>query len=223
MATNYNPRIVTDGLLFYLDAASSKSYPGSGTAWNDLSGSGYTGTLTNGPTFNSANGGSIVFDGVDDAVTTTTNHAFGTGPFTISGWFKTNGSQPSASTIICVGATNLLTNWQVDFSNNNFFSFRGGSTTISSTHSRDDKWTTFSIVRESTGTNGLKFYINTVLNISATVTNDFSDISLYKLGRNRGNNTFYKGDISQVSIYNRALTAQEIQQNFNAIRGRFGI
>ena len=62
MATEYNPRIVTDNLVFYVDAGNTKSYPGTGDTWTDMSGVN-NGTLTNGPTFNSDNGGSIVFDG----------------------------------------------------------------------------------------------------------------------------------------------------------------
>ena len=63
MATNYNPSIVSDGLVLCLDAANTKSYTGSGTTWTDISGEGYDATLTNGPTFNSDYGGNIVFDG----------------------------------------------------------------------------------------------------------------------------------------------------------------
>jgi hypothetical protein len=66
MSFNYSPKIVTDGLVLYLDAANTKSYVSGSTVWNDLSRSGYNGTLTNGPTFNISNGGSISFDGVDD-------------------------------------------------------------------------------------------------------------------------------------------------------------
>ena len=68
MSINYNPRIVTDGLVLLLDAGNTKSYPGTGTTWTDISRNGNNGTLTNGPTFDSANGGSLVFDGVDDYV-----------------------------------------------------------------------------------------------------------------------------------------------------------
>ena len=57
--------IVTNGLVLFLDANNTNSYPGSGTSWYDLSGNGNTGTLTNGPTFSSVNGGTIVFDGID--------------------------------------------------------------------------------------------------------------------------------------------------------------
>ena len=67
MAFSYSPKIVTDGLVFAVDAANKKSYPGSGTTWTDLAGSN-DGTLTNGPTFDSGNGGSIVFDGSDDYI-----------------------------------------------------------------------------------------------------------------------------------------------------------
>ena len=64
MGVAYNSRIITENLVLCLDAANSKSYPGSGTTWTDLSGNGNNATLTNGPTYSSANGGSIVFDGV---------------------------------------------------------------------------------------------------------------------------------------------------------------
>lgn len=68
MAFSFSPRAVTNGLILSLDAANTRSYPGSGTVWTDLSRSGINGTLTNGPTFNTANGGNIVLDGTDDYV-----------------------------------------------------------------------------------------------------------------------------------------------------------
>jgi len=93
---NNGPKIVTSGLVLALDAGNTKSYPGSGTVWTDLSGNGNTGTLTNGPTFNSSNGGSIVFDGVDDFVNIPYNtywntNVFGTATnFTLECWHKPN-------------------------------------------------------------------------------------------------------------------------------------
>ena len=68
MGLSHSPRIVTDGLVFCVDAGDKMSYPGAGTTWTDLSKNRNNGTLTNGPTFDSANGGSIVFDGTDDYV-----------------------------------------------------------------------------------------------------------------------------------------------------------
>ena len=66
--TNNSKQIVRSGLVLHLDAARPASYPGSGTTWTDLSGQGNNGTLTNGPTYSSANGGSIVLDGTNDDV-----------------------------------------------------------------------------------------------------------------------------------------------------------
>jgi hypothetical protein len=65
---NYGPKTVTNGLVLCLDAADKNSYSGTGTTWTDLTGNGNNGTLTNGPTFNSANGGSISFDGTNDYI-----------------------------------------------------------------------------------------------------------------------------------------------------------
>ncbi len=89
MGLAHSPRTVTDGLVLALDAGNTKSYPGSGTAWTDLIGSN-NGTLTNGPTYNSDNGGSIVFDGTNDYVTISddSDFTFGTGDLTVEAWFK---------------------------------------------------------------------------------------------------------------------------------------
>ena len=85
MAFNYSPKIVTDGLVLCLDAGNPNSYPGSGNTWTDLSRGRNNGTLTNGPTFDSGNGGSIVFDGSTKRATLTT--PFGKSGFTtISIW-----------------------------------------------------------------------------------------------------------------------------------------
>ncbi len=68
MATRYNSQVVKDGLVVCLDAGNPKSYPGTGNTWYDLTINGNNGTLTNGPTFSSINGGGIVFDGINDYV-----------------------------------------------------------------------------------------------------------------------------------------------------------
>ena len=86
---DYTTPIVLNGLVLYLDAGNPLSYPGTGTIWTDLSNFGNNGTLINGPTFNSGNGGNIVFDGTNDFVTCGT--AIGKLPnFTISCWIKPN-------------------------------------------------------------------------------------------------------------------------------------
>jgi hypothetical protein len=88
----YNgPKAVMDGLVMYLDAGNTKSYLSGSSTWNDLSGNGNNGTLTNGPTFSSANGGSIVFDGVDDTITVPYSSTLDpTGGITIEAWIYAN-------------------------------------------------------------------------------------------------------------------------------------
>jgi len=79
-------KIITNGLVFHLDAAQLRSYPTTGTTWTDLSGGGNNGTLINGPTFNSGNGGSIVFDGVNDYGVITNPSILRNQSFTLSIW-----------------------------------------------------------------------------------------------------------------------------------------
>jgi hypothetical protein len=98
MALSHSPRIVTDGLVLCLDAANKRSYPGAGTTWIDLTANKNNGTLVNGPTFDSANGGSIVFDGTNDRVDCgATNAIIGNNPAAVSliTWFKTDNNTQS--------------------------------------------------------------------------------------------------------------------------------
>src|SRR6056300_758964 len=92
MAFAHSPKIVTDGLVLALDAGNPKSYPGSGTVWRGKSGNGNNGTLTNGPTFSSDNGGAIVFDGADDTVSIPHDSTidFATNSFSLHTWVRTD-------------------------------------------------------------------------------------------------------------------------------------
>ena len=115
MAFSHSPKVVTDGLVLCLDAASKNSYPGSGTTWTDLSGNGNDGTLTNGPTFSSDKGGTIVFDGTDDYVDT---GLYLSSTCSISCWYKreetdiTNGNEGRVMNVNC---------WNNTGSNNFFY------------------------------------------------------------------------------------------------------
>ena len=224
MSNQYGPRIVTDGLVLCLDAGNSKSYPGSGASWFDLSGNTYN--LTNGPMYSSNNQGIISFDGIDDRVTTLTNIAFGSNPFTINLWLRPIGIQGPSAGVMCIAAGGASTNWQISFSDNGFLEFRGGNTPILTSFSSsalNNQWTNMTIVRESTSTNGFKIYINNVLDITSTITNDFSQNVGYRIGVNRANVNHYKGNISSICIYNLALSHNTVSQNYNAIKGRFGL
>jgi hypothetical protein len=222
ISTTY-PKIVTNGLVLNLDAGQQNSYSGSGTAWTDLSGN--TGTLTNGPTYSSTNGGSLVFDGVDDYVLTSTiNHNIGTGNFTYSAWVYPTGLKGAGATLCAfMGNGNYAPTFGFDLngypSQLGFFwsGWNGFGTTLSL-----NQWYCVTMTRVGTLITG---YLNANA-CPVTYNVGFSmDNAQYVIGRSGvgyAPDTF-KGNIAQVQIYNRALTAAEITQNFNALRGRYGI
>jgi hypothetical protein len=221
MAFNYSPKIITDGLVLYLDAANTRSYPTTGTIWSDLSRNNNNGTLINGPTFNSANGGSIVFDGVNDFVITPSPYSLNGG--TLNVWVRRTGLGSNGNTIT----------GSFGGSGNQRSPTIYGTTTI--------QWEFGSLFGRNTG---IPFTINVWYNITLTYNNSFivrvyvngnliaSDTSLNPGGfwvnetfGRYGNfgSIFFQGNITQVSIYNRALSAQEVLQNYNATKSRFGL
>ena len=107
MGVSGGPDIIQDGLVFEVDASDRNSYPTTGTTWFDLSGNRNNGTLTNGPTFNSANGGSIVFDGTNDFVNCGTSFTNLTTQLSINLWGKINGS-PIDGVIVTKGENGYL-------------------------------------------------------------------------------------------------------------------
>jgi hypothetical protein len=198
MGISYNPSIVTNGLVLALDAGNRKSYPGTGTTWTDLSGLGNTGTLINGPTYSSANGGSIVFDGANDYVITSTI----TNYKSLNMWAYLD----SKSAYLLDARTG---------SPSGYFWFPGGDAGF--------------------GPDWDQFYINgnpVSLSLSNIPTNVWFNFYIRNTGIRTGtinlfsrfsNNEQQGGKYSLFSAYNRELTAAEIQQNFNALRGRYGI
>ena len=227
---SHSPKIVTDGLVLALDAGNTKSYVSGSTTWFDKSGQGNNGTLTNGPTFSSANGGSIVFDGIDDYVIGNTNLGLSGNPsFTISYFARWDGASFSTNYPSGVGSNStgivnrgLSTTWQngriaLDFWVNRF---RANSSLSVQT------WyhVTFTKTPGLIGST-CKLYVNGQ-EVAGSVegSNSVPDIIDSPLIVGRLDSTrWFNGKINNVSVYNRALTQNEIQQNFNALRGRFGI
>jgi hypothetical protein len=249
----HSPRIVTDGLALCLDAGNTKSYPGSGTTWTDLSGRGNNGTLENGVGYSGSNGGSLSFDGVDDGVILPTsflpNQLFADngGSWTVSCWFKfpispvgTKTGNASWSLIGRAGgiATGghfiLFVGSATDTTYGQYAPYklasviRGAVTVISSSSVNTDTYNYVSLTWN--GSSGFVYFNNqspASMNVGTAVqqTVDINAIyaNFYIGTTSNVTNHYYSGNISQVSIYNRALTAEEIQQNFNALRGRFSI
>jgi hypothetical protein len=222
MGVSYNPKIVTNGLVLALDAGNTKSYPGSGTTWTDLSGNGNTGTLINGPVYNSANGGTIIFDGANDYVEGTNISL--SNAFTISTWVRhTTLSSVQQRYLTLIGEVGVI---RYDGPNGagqlHFYIKTSGTLKLNlrvNNSLQVNTW--YYIVGTWDGTTS-RLYKN-ASEIGTNVpggTLDGGNLT-YNIG-GIGSETI-NGNIAQASIYNRALTAAEIQQNFNALRGRYGI
>lgn len=222
--------IVTSGLVLNLDAANPRSYPPpyNGTVWTDLSGNTNNGTLTNGPTFNSANGGSIVFDGVNDYLNTSYNIEAATSSNlqTLCSWVYGTSTDNSffGSGAYSTGQFHIILNFQSNGQLRFGESYYGGGQapfdqTNIVTVSSNPTWNYACIVKTAISTydvyfNGLK--VITGATKAATLPASFN------LGR-WWNSRYALSNTSIVTAYNRALSASEILQNFNANRARFGV
>jgi hypothetical protein len=200
-----------------------------GTTWTDLSGRGNTGTLTNGPTYSSANGGSIVFDGSNDYVDLTQTIQFNTGDFSISGWFRSNSGNTSYKQIWSSGYNGGTPDLEIGLlsgTNQLYLYIRPPGELITTTYAVDDNvWRHFTATKTSST---ISLYVNgsLVSSVSGTYTSDVDDAGVIPRignGLNNINNRPFNGNIAQVSVYNRALTAAEVSQNFNALRSRFSL
>jgi hypothetical protein len=223
----YGPKIITNGLVLYLDAANRNSYPGTGTTWTDLSGNNNNGTLTNGPTFNASNMGSIVFDGTNDYIYRSSLNNFNSSTYTILLWgkfvsvsssgilFNLGRSSGDADTEAQLYYNNSrLVYW--DYAGSIAFNFIQSSGTLSTNvyqylgFTKNSTNGTFYINGYSSGTGTAAFDAN----IS---TNDFT------IGADiRDSINYVNGNISQFLLYNRVLTASEVLQNYNDTKSRFG-
>jgi hypothetical protein len=224
MATQYaNGKIVTDGLVLCLNAADKNSYPGSGTTWSDVSGNGNNGTLTNGPTFNSANGGSIVFDGVDD-------FAQCAGSFTLTSatfitWIKRNGNQGQYDGILFSRGTNT-TGMNFFSSNQLGYHWNDAAATYnwaSGLTIPDLTWCMIAVSVTSTSATAYLCQtsgITTSTNITSHASSVLNDI---KIAQDDAGGRFFNGNIAIASIYNRVLSTSEIVQNYNAQKSRFNL
>lgn len=229
-------KIISTGLILSLDAGNTNSYPGSGTTWTDLTGNGRTGTLTNGPTFNSGNGGSIVFDGSNDYVditNTASTFAFANSTFTVNIWFKqsalSNGALISKSgaaagwSIWAVSDGTIVSYMKNGSSVDNYDRFTSAVITANTWINIVAIFTTSTSVAAN---NSVTHYVNGVVNTGTIIVgsgaygNETS--TNLQLGR-RSTSPWFTGNIAIAQIYNRGLTATEVLQNYNSVKSRFGL
>jgi len=227
MALAHSPRIITDGLVLCLDAGNTKSYPGSGTTWKDISGKGNDGTLTNGPTYNSTNGGSLVFDGTNDYVTGETPYSpTASQPLTLSVWFYNEGQSGNRGICGIINSSTQPTGSvrMINIRSSNAVYFWGNSADFNPTNfiSEENSWT--NAVFTVDAAKKITAYKNGIFNEDSTISSLSNTNALnYDIGVRRYFGEYFNGNISQVSIYNKALTASEVQQNYNALKGRYGL
>ncbi len=235
--------IVQSGLVLNLDAGVSSSYPGSGTTWTDLSGNGNNGFLLNGVGFDGGNGGSLVFNSINKRISSSFVYEL-FDEYTLSCWMRRLSNNNFQVLIAGEIGNNMGMGIRISSSSLLFHTYDGdfGSgvdRTLLSVNDviNENAWYSVAstVVRTETIphssayslTSGIvKLYVNgEELGISS-----FSNARLYTkrwltIAAPSGNNLSrnFIGNVAQASIYNRALTPQEIQQNFNAYRRRFGI
>lgn len=215
------PKIVTSGLLLALDAADKLSYPGSGTTWRNLASNNFNCTLTNGPTFSGVNMGSIVFDGVDDSatcslVTSDANNV------TMEAWFKAttlpgdrgliyNGNGGSNGYGLQFGACGATSTTLYVFFGGvscNVVSYAGMTTNV---------WYQAVYTRTTTPSTSNILYINGISRSTNTTSNPNAPAGSTLIS------SAFNGNISIARIYNRALSATEVLQNYNVTKNRYGL
>jgi hypothetical protein len=240
MAIGYNPRIATDGLVLCLDAANTKSYGGSGSTWTDIIGS-YNGTIR-GATHTSGAGGYFTFDGINDYVDSG-NLGSGFNDYTVIVWFYPTSVTNHENVLDCNYSTNSNTGnlgprlemnssggltWIYSDStsnNNNYYSHSVKSSGLSA-----NTWHCAAITYTSTGNTSVTYYNGSATGLSRSSVGSpsgqyttFNDLNVGRGFHLGGGERYYTGRVGAVQIYNTTLTADDISQNFNALRGRFGI
>tara|TARA_S200002703_G_scaffold70564_1_gene61172 strand:+ start:166 stop:846 length:681 start_codon:yes stop_codon:yes gene_type:complete len=219
-----NAPIVTDGLVFYVDAGNDLSYPDTGTTWTDLVGSNDA-TLNNGPTYDSANGGSIVFDGADDY--TQFNQSLSLSEATFIAWIKRDGQQGSwAGILFSRGGGGQTTGLGYRNNTNQIgYHWRDASSTYSWSSgltAPDGEWCMAVLSVSSTAATAYLCQESGITSATNSVSHAPTTLGNLVIGRDpHGAGRSMSGNCAIGQIYNKALSAAEIAQNYNALKNRF--
>lgn len=225
------PNTSESGLVLCLDAGNPRSYRSGSTTWFDLSGNGYTGSLTNGPGFSSTNGGSITFDGTNDYVDIPDATPLNPTTITISSWVYLS-SLVTNQNIVSKGYTSvalpyisytLKMNDVSPFNNVQIGASIGGTgyNLTSSISLTTATW--YNVAGTYDGTT-FKLYVNGVQDINTltatgSITSYATPVQIGRWGTQASQ--YLNGRVALAQIYNRALSAQEIKQNYDALKTRF--
>lgn len=232
MSISGGPDIIENGLVMYLDAADNSSYVSGSSTWYDISGNSNNGTLTNGPTFNSNNKGAIAFDAIDDYIDSPNFSSTILGSFSIFAWIKWNNvSSPSGQKIFHAqnGTPEVnLDNYSGGSGNPKIHFYTsatssGNNVLTSGEDAQNGIWYYIVGVYD----NSIKYkylYVNGILKNSGSTSVQINwPNSSTRIGYRLNNSEAFNGSISQAGIYNRALSSNEILQNYNSIKGRYNL
>jgi hypothetical protein len=218
MATIGGSNIVTNGLVLALDAANRRSYVSGSSVWNDISGNRNSGSLLNTPSFSSANGGIISFDGVDDFVNFSTTNLIVN---TVNVWVYLKNTQ--GAPIIYSGTDTYNSGeweWSIYIYSNTIY-FRGNAGGFGAINypASDyvNKWTNFTLIRNFNSKSYL--YENGIYKNEA---NEASSINTNQLRIAKGGQ-YANMNLANTQIYNKALSPQEVLQNYEGLKSRYGL
>lgn len=204
--------IVQTGLVLNLDASVSSSYAGTGTTWTNLTGSGNSGTLANGVGYNSANGGYLTFDGVDDRMTSTFSTTAGQA-VTYTGWMYSTATASTYRNFVDSQSTSPMIWWNTAGQ----IEFDAALYTTSVVYR--NQWV-YVALSKPVGSSAASYYVNGVLVGTGSA---YTTPAAIPTWFNRSAGQTWQGSCSNIQVYNRALSAAEIQRNFNARRRRFNV
>ena len=223
MATSYAPNIVSNGIVFCIDAGSRRSYPGTGSTWTDVIG-GNNATLVHSPPFHNANGGYFEFDGSNDYVNI--GHVGFLSEGTIELWIRYDDAPGEGSNRRPWGGNDYF---EARHSSGGYGGAMSWDISANTMHSVKNSWSTSVWYQQVwtwkySSTTG-SMYFDGELDISGTITQDPSALAssndMYIM---RSSSTFagnVQGKLAVFRVYNRALTAAEVSQNYNATKWRF--
>ena len=225
MGLNYNPTIVPDGLIVYLDPANSRSYSGSGNTWYDISGNSLNASLVNTPSYTVSNLGTLILDGSSNYFTLPNNSILSLSEFTISIWVKVLQLNADQYLVDTSSNSNFGYGYSFRIRSNNAIRFWAydANTLVETTETVSSNLWYHITVSYSNFSKTQRIYINGSLSASAQHTNAFvlADPQYLRIGHSQVLGGYSKAVIGQSMFYNRELSASEIKQNYDSSKGRY--
>jgi hypothetical protein len=218
MGVKVGPRIIQNGLILDVDAAVPRSYSGTGLTANGLVG-GIGGTLVNGVGFGNTNNGYFIFDGTNDHINFGNSSILQQSSGTISAWAKASSPGSGYRGIIAKqGAYGLF------YTDSVLVAYDWAADTPRSTgiNIADNNWKNVVLTYQSGVSNGTRIYLNGASVLTTTITIQSQVANLFG-GAEANASQYASCQVSSFNMYNRALSAQEVLQNYNSTKKRYGL